>query len=91
MRHDMSFHSCEKEISKYLSAALKFAKTQNEPKGAETKQCHPQLATMSHDQFSLTMFPTKQILTIPLFRKRLYLLGHFKDEFLFLSNYKSSR
>ena len=51
-----------------LSAVLKFAATQNEPKRNETKRCNAnrESATAIHDQFILTIFTIWQVLTIPL-------------------------
>ena len=60
----MNFHSCEKQIfNHFISAVLKFVKTQNNPIRGKMKQCNPQPTTI-HDQFVLTMSTTRQILTI---------------------------
>ena len=61
----MNFHSCQKQIFNF-SAVLKFATTQDEPKGAATKLYNSQPATAFHDQFFLTMSTIRQILTNPL-------------------------
>ena len=46
-----------------LSAVLKFAATQNEPKRSNANR---ESAAATHDQFILTMFTIWQVLTIPL-------------------------
>ena len=49
----MNFLSCENQMFKNLLSVLKFAKTQNEPKRAETKQCNAQLTQQFTTSFSL--------------------------------------
>ena len=61
-----------------LSAVLKVATTQNEPKRAEKKLCNPQPATTIHDQFFLTMSTTRQILTIPLLTEEAFFTWVFR-------------
>ena len=55
-----------------LLAALKFTKTQNEPKRAETKQCKSQPAAAIHDQFFLPMSTIRQVLTIFLLTEEVF-------------------
>ena len=55
---------------------------QNEP---ERRYANPEPATVIHDQFLLTVTTIRQVLTILLLTKRLYLLGHFEYEFHILS------
>ena len=47
-----------------LSAVIKFATTQDEPKRVETKSCNPETATVIHDQLFLTVSTIRKILTI---------------------------
>ena len=49
-----------------LSAVLKFATTQNEPKKAEMNYANSEPATAICNQFFLTMSTITQVLTIPL-------------------------
>ena len=52
-----------------LSAVLKFTKTQNEPKPAETKSVF--------NQYFLTTSTTRQILTIPFISKKSFIYWAF--------------
>ena len=82
-RHGMSFHSSEKQICLNLSAVLKFAKTQNEPKRAEMKKCDPQSATTIQDQFFLTIFTKRLSFAILLLMGGFYYLGISKMSLTF--------
>ena len=90
MRHGVNFHSCENRYLN-LSAILKFATTQNEPKRPETKYCDPQPATAIHDQDFFTMSTIKLVLTFPLLTEEAlftWTFGRLVSLFKYLQEFK---